>query len=283
MHSKPQNRQLQKPLKEAFFLIKKNKRIFFLIFLLQLIFFLIVIIAGINYIPKIVENAKNMLDYSEKLGINAENLGLDILQQKNTFEEDQVMISRNYDSIRKNLYYLLSYIFLAFAVVNGLAWYFASNISEKKKKMFSLKNILIYLLKFFVLSAVLGIFLCLLAYSIIKVFLSGYVSVNPINFLVLLLGSVLMIYFIYIGIPLLNFIRLKDLPKKILLLGIKRFVQLMGSYLLVIIFIAASLLLISYLVELNLLLLLIAVLFSVSVFAWAKIYFSATVEKLSGL
>lgn len=270
-------------LKESFLLIKKNKRIFLLIFVLQILFFSLVIMANAYYMPQILQSTQDVIDYAESLDINPQNVNIGILQQKNPLGDDPLRISRNYDLIMKNSIILLILIFLIFVVINGLVWYFASNISEKGKRLFSSKNLLSYLLWFFVVALVLSAFLYIFAYSLVNIAFSSYLSVKPINFVPLLLITAIAVYYIYISIPILDKIKLRSLAKSSFSTGTKNFIPIISSYLIILILIIACLFLIFYLIELNLFLLLIAVLLCIFVFAWSKIYFAVVVKKLSGL
>ena len=269
-------------LKESFLLIKKNKRIFLLIFVLQILFFSLVIMANAYYMPRILQSTQEAIDYAESLNINSDTANIGILQKKNPLGEDPLLISRNYNEIIKNSLFLLLSVFAIFALINGLVWYFASNI-KKSKNLFSLKNLLSYLLWFFVVALVLSAFLYIFAYSLVNIAFSSYLSVKPINFVPLLLITAIAVYYIYISIPILDKIKLRSLAKSSFSIGTKNFIPITISYLIILILIIACLFLIFYLIELNLFLLLIAVLLCIFVFAWSKIYFAVVVKKLSGL
>jgi len=269
-------------LKESFLLIKKNKRIFLLIFVLQILFFSLVIMANAYYMPRILQSTQEAIDYAESLNINSDTANIGILQKKNPLGEDPLLISRNYNEIIKNSLFLLLSVFAIFALINGLVWYFASNI-KKSKNLFSLKNLLSYLLWFFVVALVLSAFLYIFAYSLVNIAFSSYLPVKPINFVPLLLITAIAAYYIYISIPILDKIKLRSLAKSSFSIGTKNFIPITISYLIILILIIACLFLIFYLIELNLFLLLIAVLLCIFVFAWSKIYFAVVVKKLSGL
>ena len=269
-------------LKESFLLIKKNKKIFLLVFILQSLFFSLIVMANAYYMPRILQSTQDAIDYAESLNINSQNVNIDILQKKNPLGNDPLLISRNYNLIKKSTLYLLSYVFLIFAVINGLAWYFASNIG-KSKNLFSLKNLLFYLLWFFAVALVLSAFLYIFAYNLVNIAFSSYLSVKPINFVPLLLITAIAIYFTYIAMPILDKIKFRSLAKKSFSIGTKNFIPVIISYLIIISLMALSFLLIFYLIEMNLFLLFFSVLLAVFVFAWSKIYFSIVVRKLSGL
>lgn len=268
--------------KESFLLIKKNKMVFLLIFVLQILFFSLVIMANAYYMPQILQSTKNAIDYAEALNINPQAANIDILQKKNPLGDDPLLISRNYNEIIKNSLFLLLSVFAIFALIDGLVWYLASNIG-KSKKLFSLKDVLSYLLGFFIVALVSSAFLYIFAYNLVNIAFSSFLSVKPVDFILLLLVAATAIYFTYIAIPILSKIKLRNLAKSSFSIGTKNFIPVIMSYLIILILMIASLFLIFYLIELNLFLLLIAVLLSIFVFAWAKIYFSVVIKKLSGL
>ena len=269
-------------LKESFLLIKKNKREFLLIFILQGLFFSLVIMANAYYVPQILQSAEDVIGYAEALNINPQAANIGILQKKNPLGDDPLLISRNYNEIINNSLFLLLSVFSIFVLIDGWVWYLASNMG-KSKNLFSLKNSLSYLLEFFVAAMVLSAFLYIFAYNLVNIAFSSFLSVKPADFIPLLLIAAIAIYFIYISIPLLGKIKLRRLAKSSFSIGTKNFISVIISYLIILMLIILSFLLIFYLLELNLFLLLIAGLLSVFVFAWAKIYFSVVVKKLSGL
>ena len=268
-------------LKGSFSAILKNKKTFFLVFILQLLFFFLVLLATAVYISNIVINSQNILEYAEKLNLNPKTASFDMLQQKSPLGDDPLLISRNYDEIIKNFVFLLLFIFIIFSLVNGLAWYFASGISDKN--LFSLKNIFYYLSKFFMISLFFIPLIYFFLYNILNVAFSKFLSKEPKSYIPLAIIALILIYFIYILMPILGKIKLKGMAKKSFSIGTKNFIPVTVSYLIIISLIALSFLLIYYLINLNLLLLLIAFVLAVFVFSWGKVYFTVVVRKLSGL
>ncbi len=270
-------------LKESFLLIKKNKKAFLLVFILQILFFSLIIVVSAYYVPRILQSTQETIDYAESLNINPDTANIGILQQKSPLGDDPLSITRNYNLIAKNMFYLLSYVFLIFVIINGLAWYFASNIPEKTKRLFSSRNLSYYLFLFFIISVILSFFLYLMSYNLVNIAFSGYLSVKPVNFIPLFLIAIAAIYYIYISIPIMGKIKFRSLAKSTFSIGTRNFIPVIISYAIILALIILSLFLIFYLIELNLLLLLISVVLAVFVFAWSKVYFSVIIKKLSGL
>jgi len=268
-------------LKESILIIKKRKKTFLLIFILQIIFFLIIAALSSFYMANILQSTKNILEYTESLNLDPQTANIDILQQKSPLGPDPLLISRNYNIILKNLFYLLFFIFSIFILINGLIWYFSSNIENKN--LYSTKIILSYLLKFFIASIILALFLYLMLYNLLKIAFSTFLSTQPRNLIPFLIITIMAIYFIYIAIPILNKIRIKSMLKKIFFIGTRNFIAIFISYLIIITLTILSFLLIFYSIEFNLIILLISILLLIFIFVFTKIYFSTVVKKLSGL
>ena len=270
-------------LKESFLLIKKNKKIFFLIFALQILFFLLIVIANSVYMSKILQSTVNIIEYTESLNLDTQAASVGVLQQKSPLGEDPLLISRNYNEIKKNFTFLLFIIFMIFVLINGMIWYYSSNIN--KKNLFSFKNIYSYLFRFFIISLILSLFLYFMVYNSLKIYFSSYLLTEPTNFIPLLIIAIIAVYFIYIAIPILNKSAKKEIKiftKKIFTLGTKNFITVIISYSIILILIISSLLLIFFLIELNLILLLLSFILLLLIFVWSKIYFVIVVRKLSG-
>jgi|TARA_Y100000310_G_scaffold341477_1_gene440737 hypothetical protein len=274
MHSK---NIILNSLKESTLLVKTNKKTFSLILILQLLFFLFIGMANAFYQPIILQHAMNIIEYMESLNLNADAAGIEMLKEKIPLGDDPLLISRNYNAILKNVAFLSISIFAIFALLNGLIWHFSSNMGNKN--IFSIKNILAYLSRFVIASLILSFFFYLLAYNALKVFFSSFLSVEPMNFIPLLIIAVIAIYFVYIAIPILDKIKIKNLIKKTLLIGTKRFFAVLASYLIILISIVLLSLLLFYSIEKNLFLALVSLVLLILAFAWSKVFISIVITK----
>jgi hypothetical protein len=278
-------------LKESFLAISKNKKIFALVFILQILFFLSILGVSSYYTSKILESTEDIIDYTETLNLNIEQAKFEILQQKNPLGEDPLSISRNYDEIKKNSLFLLFSIFVIFVIINGLIWYLASNFQEKNKKVFSIKNIITYLSKFFIIALILSSSLFIFVYNFLNISFSSFLSTKPMNFVPLIIIAIITIYFSYIAIPLLNkkgqkkksYEQFKKFIKNVLSIGTKKFIPIIISYFIILSLIALPLVLIFYSIELNLMLLFIEIILLLFIFVWVKIFFAIVVKKLSSI
>tara|TARA_Y100000310_G_scaffold335839_1_gene418871 strand:- start:187 stop:1050 length:864 start_codon:yes stop_codon:yes gene_type:complete len=276
-------------IKESFLVIPKNKKIFTLVFVLQILFFLSILVVSSYYTSKILENTEDIIDYTETLNLNIEQAKFDILQQKNPLGEDPLLISRNYEEMKKNSLFLLLSVFIIFVIINGLIWYLTSNFQEKNKKVFSIKNIITYLSKFLIISLILSSSLFILVYNFLNISFSSFLSTKPMNFIPLIIIAIITIYFSYIAIPLLSkkeqkkksYEQFKKFIKNVLSIGTKKFIPIIISYLIILSLIALPLVLIFYSIELNLMLLFIEIILLLFIFVWIKIFFVIVVKKLS--
>jgi len=216
----------------------------------------------------------------QTVNLDTESARLDILQQKNPLGEDPLLISTNYNEIKTNIAFLLFFIFVIFVITNGLIWYLTSNLANKN--LFSSKNIISYLSRFFLVSLTLSLFMFFLAYNLIKILFSNFLQTKPLNFIPFLMITIIAIYFIYIAIPILNKAKFKEIITKTFRIGIKNFIPVFISYFIILILISMSSLLIFYLIELNLTLLLLSLILFLLVFSWTKIYLSIIIKKLNG-
>jgi len=278
----PSKNIISKSIKESFHLVSKNKKTFLLIFALQILFFFLLITINSFYTAKIIDSTQNVMEYLDAVNFNEEKARIDVLQKKNPFGEDPLLISKNYNEIIKNFISLLLLTFLLFIIINGLIWYLASNIG--KKSLFRLKGIAFFLLKFFVVSLILSVFVYLFLFNLIKVSFSSFLSTEPNNLFPLLTLTIVAIYFIYIAIPLVNNLKnnkkeVKKFVKKIFSIGIKKFILILASYLILILIILTSYS-IAYFIESNLFMLFISIILFLFVFSWTKIFFSLVVREL---
>ena len=272
-------------LKESFLAIKKNKKIFSLVIILQILFLFLILTASSFFISKMLQNTQNIIEYSNSLNADPDQSRLDILEKKNPLGDDPLLISRNYKELTKNMLLLLSSIFIIFSLINGLIWYFISNIKEKR--IFSIKIIIFYLLKFFVLSFNLLLFFYIFIYELLKIIFSSFLSVSIINSLPALIISLIIVHFGFIALTLTNKIsfdkKFKKTMKNIFFIGTKKIVSMIVSYLMFIILISLILALIYFSLELNLFLLFAGLVLLIFIFSWSKIYFNIFIKKLSSL
>lgn len=223
----------------------------------------------------------------ESINSNLERAKVEILQEKIPLGNNPEMISQNYEVILNNILKLFLFAFLIFTLLNGLVWFLISNMVKKTKKGFSAKNILSFVLKF----AIVGLILFLLSYFLIsnlmKIVFNAFLETDPLSFIPLFVLSLILFYFVYVSIPLINNIKLdkkgiKRFVKEVFSIGTKKFVPVITSYLIIIFSVILSSYLVFYFLELNLVLLLLSLLLLVEILIWTKIYFYIVINNLNG-
>jgi len=269
-------------LKETFSIIKVNRKMFVFIFILQLIFLSLILHVNILYFPPVVDSIKEVIEYMDEQKFDDTTIGLEILQQKNILGPDPLLISRNYKNILSNMRFLTLYSMLIFIIINGSIWFLSSSLLEKK--LFSLKDswnsILKYILKFGLITFIFSALIYLFSNSIIKKYFIIDQSQN-FNFYPILIISLILLYFVYISFSLLYKTHLKNILKNLIIIGIKKAHVILSAYIIIIIsfIVIASLSL--YLIERNLFLLFISLIFLILAVILSRIFLIRVVDKLS--
>lgn len=267
--------------KESFRTIKKNKAVFLVLFLLQLLFFSSMFFVNLYYQPKIMDNMINVMEYISKQ--NPED-------GKNILGEDPLMIHRNYESMIYNLRLLSVWCFFIFVLVNGSMFYLTSKLIYDKKFNFkgcfrnckqNTKEFFMYIFKFGIVSLIFFSLIFSFLYSVFKGSLFNVInSIGSFNPGSLLIAAVLA-YFMYLTFSLLYKIKTKNIFKELFNIGIKKAHIILLAYLINLIVIHAFFLLMAFLIEINLILITLIILLSISSFVWSKIFLVEVVKKLS--
>ncbi|HLG23660.1 MAG TPA: hypothetical protein VI564_01885 [Candidatus Nanoarchaeia archaeon] len=224
----PQN-ILISSLNETFRSIWKNKRIFILLFLLQTVLFSLLAFSSYYYQNKMLESAKEIADYIEKTQLDEISMTKNILEQKSILGDDPLLISRNYNSIKKNfVYYLLSLIGIL-GIFLPLLWLLSNKLLGKKLHVFfskeSLRPLIVVV---FYLIIIFGLFYSLFSLSITD--LASQASGLFLKFLIFILISAALLYFLPISICLSLKENLKEVVSKTFFLGIKKIHYILTAY-----------------------------------------------------
>src|SRR3989338_8091778 len=160
---------LKRGLKETFSSVKRHKLIFILLVILQLLALITFSYTFIIYQVKILENAQGITEAMQNANFNP-----DSIQACEPFIKDIYSVYQNYDSLLKQIYQLLLWLFLLFIIFNGLLWIGVHYMLKEISKKFSFTGTAI---KFLASSFILILPLMLLFYFIFKnniAFLSSY-------------------------------------------------------------------------------------------------------------
>ena len=266
--------------KESLALIWKNRALFLLLFFIQIIFFVAFSIINITYQTKILENTKAITDYLSQQKLDESSATDAILQQKNILGDDPLSISRNFNDIVKNFRIYLIYVFILLIVFVAISWALTSKIINKLnfKQLINifLKNFIVLL---FYLGLIFGFFFSLLNISITQ--FAQQSSILFIKYFIFLVISIILIYFMFISISLINHVELNNIVQKTLSIGIRKAHYILSVYLINIFLLGASVFLLYYFIEKNPFILLLSIILLIFSFVFGRIFIINAVGKLT--
>ena len=266
-------------LKESFYFIWKNKSLFILLFILQIVFFVVFSVINLAYQTKILENTKAITDYISKQKLDEASATDAILQQKNILGDDPLMISRNFDEIVKNFRIYLGYVFILLTFFMSIAWAITYRLLKKinlrQLTGIFLKNLVVLL---FYLGLIFIFFFLLLNISITQ--LAEQNSMLFAKYSVFLIVSIILAYFMFISISLINNSKLKNIVQKTLSIGIRKAHYMLSVYFINLFLLFISMSLLYYFIENNQFILLSSIILMIFSFVFGRILLINVVEKL---
>lgn len=272
--------------KESMISIGKKKTHFIILFSLQIFFFIAIIFSSSYFIPGILENANNIIGYSNNVGYTEEIMGIEILQQKNPLGENPEFLESGYVGMFKKIYYLLVSLFLSFVIFNGSIWYVSDIISKKTKKiksgnnLESIKRYIGYISKFGVISLVV-LFLFLTAlYSSSKIFLNNIIPANVTLMTFFLIVSLGIIFLIFPSIVLIKENNILGSIKKSVLLTKKNFVFLLVIYVIILIYLSLVFWFMIIALEKNIIILILVIIALILSFVYTKIFLCNCIKRI---
>ncbi|MBI2658709.1 hypothetical protein HYX05_01225 [Candidatus Woesearchaeota archaeon] len=266
-------------LKESLASIWKSKSLFFLLFIIQIAFFVAFSAVNLTYQTRILENTKAITDYLSKQSLDEASATDAVLQQKNVLGDDPLMISRNFDEIVKNFRIYLVYTFVLLIFFMSAAW----AITHRLLKKISLRQLTGIFLKIivvllFYLGLIFGFFFSLLNVSITQ--LAEQSSMLFAKYSVFLIVSIILAYFMFISISLVNHIKLKNIIQKTLVIGIRKAHYVLSVYFINLFLLFVSMSLLYYFIENNPFILLLSIILFIFSFVFGRILIINVVEKL---
>ena len=257
------NTMIKSSLQKTLSIIAKNKTKILLIFFLQILFFIALSLIFYHTLNPAMEHAKNALDYYDKINTTqAEGMS-------GIIGEEPFVI---YDSYKKMMYYLeLMALFsiISFIVINGVVWAFSDDLINKK----DLKQFLAYLFNFGIISLAFILVEYALIFNTFKVSLLETESNGSLFPLIgILLLSVVLIYFFYISLSIIDKRNLKEIARLTFLVGIFKFPFILLIYLINLIIFGLFSYLIYLTIELNIAILSIVVILFVCSFVFVRLF-----------
>ena len=267
-------------LKESFIAIWRNKLLFALLFAFQIVFFTALSSISYRYVPIMVEKEQAIEDYFSSLKLDEESVAASILQRKSVLGDDPLSISRNFNELVRNFKIYSFNVFVLLIFFLSVSW----GLTHKFLSKSSFRNPIIGILKIFAvllvyLGAIYLFFLSLLDVSFVQ--LAGENFKLLIKYVVFLFFSAVMAYFMLISIALLGKIELREIVQKTLAVGIKKIHYILPIFFVNILLLMVSSALLFYLLEKNLLGLLLSIALLVSSFIFGRIFAIRVIGKLS--
>lgn len=266
-------------LKESFAAILRDKRLFLLLFVLQIFFFVILFLLNNVYIPKIVISAQAITDYLSKQNLDEAAVTSNLLQQKSILGDDPLSISRNFNDILKNFRFYLVYSFLLLVIFGSISWPITKKIIHKSdiKQLIGnfFKNLVVLL---FYLGLIFSFFFSLLNISFTELAMEGQNFL--IKYIVFLIFSIILIYFMFISLSLLHNTNLSNIVQKTLIIGVKKVHYILTAYFINIFLFSISIFLLYYFLEKSLFVLFFLLVLIIFSFVFGRIFMVNVVEKL---
>ena len=216
-------------LKESLKLIWKNKLWFMLLFVLEILFFAALSIASYNYQIKIVEHSNSIFDYISKLKLDDAAVADNFLQQKSVLGNDPLLISREFNEILKNFRLLLLSIFISLVVFLSFAWTITIKIIHKLNVKNLAKHYLgILAVLLFYLGLIFIFFYFLLNLSLSNIVLQTSMLIT--KYILFFIVVVVLLYFMFISLSIVQKTGFKNIVQKTLIIGIKKIHYVLGIY-----------------------------------------------------
>lgn len=274
----PQKNIILNSLKQSFAFIWKSKSLFILLFILQIIFFGIFFVVSQTYLSRILEHAKAISDYISKQQLDDVSVASNILQQKNIFGGDPLIISRNFNEIVKNFRIYLICIFILLIIFISIAWTMTIWLIHKNK----LKQLIKYFLKNFIvllfyLGLIFSFFYSLFNISLTEVAAEGIRLLT--KYVPFFIFSIILSYFMFVSLSLHN-TELKSIMRKTLSIGIKKIHYILAIYFINTFLLAISMFLLYYFIEKNLFIASLSMALMLFSFVFGRIFMVNVVGKL---
>ena len=229
--------------------------------------------------PKILESSKAMSDYIANQKFDEVSLTQKILQQKDILGPDPLSISRNFNDMIKNFRILLAYTFILLIFFMSVNWTITHKLVYKGQLKKPLKDFFkIFSILFFYLGLVFLFFFSLLDISLTEAAMQGTKLFG--KYLVFLLISIVLFYFMFISISLLGKAALKDVAQKTLIMGIRKLRYILAVYLMNIILFGILIFLFIYFIEISFFIVVLAMILLIFTFVFSRIFMLNVVEKL---
>ena len=264
-------------LKESFSVIWKKKLLFLLIFFIQILFFSALFYISLVYQTKIYESTKAISDYMQQQQMDDMTVAKNIINQKNILGDDPLSISRNFNNVVLNFRLYLIFTFIVLTVFVPILWAMSEKFFNKIDWKHLIRNLIV------VFSYLIVIFLFFYSITNISFTEAAMSSGFALKYLIFFIASIILFYFMYISLSLARNNELKNIIPKTLSIGIRKIHYIFAVYFINLILIILSMTLITYFMETNFAVVLLAILLFMFSFIFGRIFMLNVVNKLEKL
>jgi len=261
---------LKKSLLDVFKVVKRNKLLFAALVIVQILFIVLVLFVGVKYQIKIYENVRGVMEPLQWANYNATAIEEGQPFMKGMMKEMSLM-TKSYKAMVKNIFTMIFWMLGFFLLFNGFIWSMVNYMVKKG-------NFRKYWGRFALVSLVFLVPVSLVSYIILKSLVGVDLAVfgwgvRVMSWIFLVVG-----YFMLIGFCLVDW-KLKDLFKKIFVVGVRQVHWVLLSLLCVLGLVLLSLLFI-YVSMNSLLLMTLSGLVFVTVLVLGKLFLVLVVKEL---
>ena len=256
-------------LKKTADVILGNKRKILVIFFVQVLFFGVLSFVFFNTVVPSMGHAKAAVDYYSSINVTSDSGMFGFLG------DDPSIVFDNYREMMSYLKYMGLFSFLAFVIINGFLWVLTDNLFRNMK----IRYVIRYMFDFIVLTLGFVFLFYAFIFSLLKDALLE-LDFNLLPLFWVLILSIVLLYFLYIGYSLIGKNKLKEIPKLMFRLGVFRFKGIILVYLINLLIISLLFYLTYLVVEFNIVLLFVVILLFVIGVIFTRIFLIVGVGKL---
>ncbi len=183
--------------------------------------------------PPLIEETNNILAYANSLNVNMDTFSLQLLAQQMPINIDPAQVDSQVKAIQKGFLKMLGLLFIIYFVAYGMQFVFLNKIFNKEKMRMS--AVLRFFSVYFFVALIVFLSLGAFWFSAMTLFAAQY-SVQPIMIsIVILIVSLILLFFFQLMVPLIGTNSLKKILKETAYLGINKWPIIAMIYLIVLI------------------------------------------------
>ena len=244
--------------------------------LLQIVFFSVFFSIQFSFWMKIMNSSLEVIDFLSTQNLDDTSFEDSLLMNEGIFGEDSLIIYRNAKSIVTNFLKLSIFSIICFIIFEGLSWALTHNLIKKKK----LRQFLIYLGKFSILTVIYFVILYIILFSNLKTLSIEETAVPTFLTYVILVVMVLSSLFMFASYALVGKYKIWGTVKMTFFRIVKNLGTVLLSFLVIILIIGVFSYLMVLMMELHFLLMLVVVIAFIFSFVFCRIFLYVVMDEL---